>query len=266
MRPRSFCLMFASAFLVIPVSSAQSSAHRHSLSNHSNGQPIGNCSDLRIEFDDRAALVRSEEHTLTRAQAPVLKVQPQTNGGTQVVGWDKDTYSVTACKAVAPGSDAERLLSQISVAIENGKVSTRGPAGDGDWTVYLLVRAPRSAEIELETLNGPISVYDLDGKLTAHAHNGPISVKNFSGDADVSAQNGPISLEGSGGNVHIRTENGPISVDLKGPSWNGAGLSADAQNGPVTLTVPYGYLSGFVVETSNHTPMSCHASVCDNAR
>lgn len=267
MRPRSsFCLICASALLSLAFSRAQADSRRHSMSTHDGRQPVTDCSGLRLAFDDRAAVVRSEERTLTRAQAPVLKVQPHTNGGTQVVGWDNDGYSVTACKAVAPGSSAERLLSQITLAIENGSVSTHGPSGEEDWTVYLLIRVPKSADLDLETLNGPISLYDVDGKLTARAHNGPISVRNFSGEADVSAQNGPISLEGGSGNVHIRTENGPISVDLKGPSWNGAGLSADAQNGPVTLTVPNGYLSGFVVETSNHTPMSCHARICENAR
>src|SRR5205807_1515422 len=78
-----------------------------------------------------------------------------------------------------------------------------------DWTVYLLIRAPKSAVIDLDTMNGPISLYDVDGKLTAHAHNGPISLHNFSGHAEISAQNGPISLEGSRGNIGIKTENGP---------------------------------------------------------
>jgi DUF4097 and DUF4098 domain-containing protein YvlB len=158
------------------------------------------------------------------------------------------------------------MLSQITMSVENGTVSTKGPGDEEDWTVYLLIRAPKSAAVELDTENGPISLYDVNGKLTAHAHNGPISLRNFSGDADVSAQNGPISVEGSSGNVRVRTENGPINVELKGTSWNGAGLSADAQNGPVTLSVPSGYQSGFVVETRNYTPMSCKASVCDNAR
>src|SRR5439155_407609 len=240
----------------------------HSVNIHDGHRhPITDCSDLHIEFDDRDAVVRSETRTLSKAEAPVLKVHPHANGGTQVVGWDQNNYSVTACKAVAPGDDAERMLSQITMSMENGTVSTRGPSGEGDdWTVYLLIRAPKSAAIELETTNGPISLYDVDGKLTAHAHNGPISLHNFSGDAEVTAQNGPISMEGSSGNVRIRTENGPINVDLKGTSWSGSGLSADAQNGPVTLRVPSGFQTSFVVESTNHAPMSCHASICGSAR
>ncbi|PYT95922.1 MAG: hypothetical protein DMG36_01385 [Acidobacteria bacterium] len=268
MRLPALCLTFASALVAIGFSSAQAKSHDHSVNIHDGHRhPITDCSDLHIEFDDRDAVVRSETRTLSKAEAPVLKVHPHANGGTQVVGWDQNNYSVTACKAVAPGDDAERMLSQITMSMENGTVSTRGPSGEGDdWTVYLLIRAPKSAAIELETTNGPISLYDVDGKLTAHAHNGPISLHNFSGDAEVTAQNGPISMEGSSGNVRIRTENGPINVDLKGTSWSGSGLSADAQNGPVTLRVPSGFQTSFVVESTNHAPMSCHASICGSAR
>lgn len=268
MRPRTaLCLIFAVAVIGIGLSAAPAPPRHHSVNIHEGHRhPIADCSDLHIQFDDRDAVVRSEEHTLTKAEAPVLRVHPHRNGGTQVTGWDKDAYSVTACKAVASGNDAERMLSQIIVSVDNGTVSTRGPSDEDDWTVYLLIRAPKSAAIDLDTENGPISLYDVDGKLTAHAHNGPISLHSFSGDAEITALNGPISMEGSSGNVHIRTENGPIDVNLNGTTWNGSGLSADAQNGPVTLRVPSGFRSSFVVESTNHAPMSCRASICENAR
>jgi DUF4097 and DUF4098 domain-containing protein YvlB len=88
----------------------------------------------------------------------------------------------------------------------------------------------------------------------------------FFGYADVRAANGPITITGSSGNVRIHTENGPISINLQGTTWSGAGLTADAQNGPLTLSVPSDYKSSFSVESRNYSPMSCHASICDNAR
>jgi len=268
MRPHiDLRLIFGSILIVVGLSAAPAAPRHDWMSTFHGGKPAADCSDLRIRFDDRDAVVRSEEHTLTKAQAPVLKVHPHANGGTQVVGWDNLNYSVTACKAVEAGNDAERVLSQITMTIENGTVSTHGPSGeDRDWTVYLLIRAPKSAAIELETVNGPISLYNVDGKLTAHANNGPISLQNFSGDAEVTAQNGPISMEGSRGNIRIKTQNGPISVNLNETSWNGEGLTANAQNGPVTLRVPSGFQSSFVVEATNHAPMSCRASICGSAR
>ena len=267
-RRNFFFLISLSALLALGFTSARANRHRHSV-NISDGhkQPATECSELRIRFDDRDAVVRSEEHTLTKTEAAVLQIQPHSNGGVQVVGWDKETYSVTACKAAAGSGDAaEKILSQITMSIENGRISTSGPGDEEDWTVYLLIRTPKSASIDMETMNGPISLYDVDGKLTARAHNGPISLKNFSGDAEITAVNGPISLEGSSGSVRIHTENGPISVALAGKTWSGTGLSADAKNGPLTLMVPNDYQSSFVVESTDYAPVSCKASICDNAR
>jgi hypothetical protein len=230
-------------------------------------EPATSCSDLHVRFDDRDAVMQSEERTLTKADAPTLSVRPHKNGGVQVQGWDKDTYSVTSCKfASNEDGGAQRILAQMTLSVRNGEVSTSGPSDEGDWTNYLLIRAPKASVIDLETANGPLSLYSVDGKLTAHAINGPITLRDFSGDADVRATNGPISISGSSGNVRIHTENGPISINLKGTTWNGAGLTADAQNGPLTLSVPSDYKSSFSVESRNYSPMSCHASICEKAQ
>jgi len=242
--------------------------HRHSMSmSGGHREPVADCSDLHVRFDDRDAVMETEERTVTKAEAPTLRVHPHKNGGVQVQGWDKDTYSVTSCKfASNEDGGAQRILAQMTLSVKNGEVSTSGPGDDGEWTIYLLVRAPKAAAIDLETANGPLSLYSVDGKLTAHATNGPITLRDFSGDADVRAANGPITITGSSGNVRIHTENGPISINLKGTTWSGTGLTADAQNGPLTLSVPSDYKSSFSVESRNYSPMSCHASICDNAR
>jgi len=242
----------------------------HSRSMSMNGgdrEPASDCADLHVRFDHRDAATQTEERTLSKAEAPTLRVRPHANGGAQVQGWDKDTYSVTACKFAADyDGRAQRVLSQITLSAKNGEVSTNGPNDEEDWTVYLLIRAPKASVIDLETNNGPLSLYSVDGKVTARATNGPITLRDFTGDADVRAANGPISISGSSGNVRIHTENGPISINLKGTTWNGTGLTADAQNGPLTLSVPSDYKSSFSVESRNYSPMSCHASICDNAR
>src|SRR5258706_2565913 len=95
-----FFLISFSALLALGFTTARANRHHHSVNiSGSHKQPATDCSDLRIRFDDRDAVVRSEERTLTKSEAAVLQVQPHRNGGVQVVGWDKETYSVTACKA-----------------------------------------------------------------------------------------------------------------------------------------------------------------------
>lgn len=234
-------------------------------STHWGDGPAADCSDLHIRLNDERPTIESEERTVSRGEAPVLRVHEVENGGVQVHGWEKDTYSVTACKA-AVGGDAARLLSQIKLAVQGGEVSVSGPHGEhNDWTVFLLIRTPRSADIEVTAHNGPVSFYTVDGKITTRATNGPISMKDCSGEADISAQNGPISFSGTSGKLRLHTQNGPITVSL-GSNWDGSELVADAVNGPLTLRVPSGFHSSFLVQSNGHSPVSCHASICADAR
>src|SRR6266446_10531233 len=192
-------------------------------STHWGDGPATDCSDLHIRLDGERPTIQSEERTVSKAEAPVLRVHEVENGGVQVQGWDKDAYSVTACKA-AVGGDAARLLSQIKLAVQGGEVSVSGPHGDReDWTVYLLIRTPRSADIEVTAHNGPVSFYTVDGKITTRATNGPISMKDCSGEANISAENGPISFSGTSGKLRLHTQNGPISVAGRELGWFGAG-------------------------------------------
>jgi DUF4097 and DUF4098 domain-containing protein YvlB len=259
-------LLVTGALSVQAAAVPKTSHHRSmSVSGDEDG-PVADCGGLHIRFDNRAAAVRSEERTMGKPQGP-LHVESEVNGGVQVQGWDKDSYSVTICKAVdASRNDPEQIFSQIHLSAENDRVSVSGPSDHDNWTVFLLVRAPRSAHLDLHAKNGPLSIYDLDAQLTARAVNGPISLRGFSGEAEISAVNGPIDLTGNSGKLRLHTENGPISVALKGDSWKGSGLEADAQNGPLTLRVPRNYQSGVLVESNGNSPMSCRASVCDEAR
>src|SRR5215468_10451637 len=94
--------------------------HSHNISTRGH-EPAASCNDLRIEFDGRDAAVQSEERSFSKAEAPVLRATGESNGGVQVVGWDKDNYSVTLCKAVAPGS--ESLFAQIKLNAGSSGVS-----------------------------------------------------------------------------------------------------------------------------------------------
>ena len=263
--PAMPALPAAPAIPAEPAAPVWENRHFWSGSTHWGDGPAADCSDLHIRLNDERPTIESEERTVSKGEAPVLRVREIENGGIQVHGWDKDTYSVTACKA-AVGGDAARLLAQIKLAVQGGEVSVSGPHSDrDDWTVYLLIRTPRSADIEVTAHNGPVSFYTVDGKITTRAANGPISMKDCSGEADISAENGPISFSGASGKLRLHTQNGPITVSL-GSNWDGSELVADAVNGPLTLRVPSGFHSSFLVESNGHSPVSCHASICSDAR
>src|SRR5258708_20012330 len=121
-----FFLISFSALLALGFTTARANRHHHSF-NISSGhrQPATDCSDLRIRFDDQDAVVRSEQRILTKAEAAVLQVHPHSNGGVQVVGWDKETYSVTPYKAAAASGAAGKSLPQTPLSITAPTVSSK---------------------------------------------------------------------------------------------------------------------------------------------
>ena len=205
------------------------------LSDHSDAATT--CDDLHVVFDGENPVMDSEERTLTKSEASVLHIDNLVNAGVQARGWDKDTYSVTACKfADRKERNAKELLSQIKMSISGGHVSVSGLETNHErWAVQLLVRTPRGANLEIKTQNGPASFSEVDGKIFVRAQNGPVSMSNCTGEADIASQNGPISISGKSGKLKLHTENGPISVALQSPNWTEGGLVADAVNGPVSL-------------------------------
>lgn len=265
-RGKFFALGAAAVIAAAAVRPALAHArHSPNVSMRGDG-PAADCGALHITFDGRDAVVQSEERTFTRAEAPTLRVRADANGGLQVQGWDRDAYSVSLCKAAAPGSAAETRLPQVKLSLTGGELAVAGASHDEDMTTFLLIRAPKAAALDMHVENGPMSLYRADGKITGRAVNGPVSATGCTGELDLAADNGPVSSEDNSGTLRLRSQNGPIDVSLRGEQWVGSGLDAHTENGPVTLRLPHGYKSGVLVESAGHGPVSCHASVCSEAR
>ncbi len=218
---------------------------------------INDCNQLRVTIDDQPA-IRAEE-IVSIGTPRSLVIEAPENGGIHVLGSQSDGYEVKACKAAA----SEGALRNIRVSVNGNKVTADGP-GDDRWVVYFLVRAPRSATLELRSHNGPIALQAFNGTVTANAVNGPISLKE-SGTLNIETVNGPISLDGGSGTTKLNATNGPITVKLRGTSWDGS-LDAHTENGPVALKMPAAFRSGVVIASEGRGPVSCHAEACRQAR
>jgi len=238
----------------------------HALSIDSDA-PASGCSGVHIHFNGLETARAEETLTLPRAQARGLVLSGSPHGGVAVRGTDASDFAITACKVAAGDSagEAAALLPKIALRNAGGRISIEGP-DDGSWTGFLIVAAPRDADFAIEGTNGPISASSLAGTISIRIENGPLSLNGLSGTLSVDAVNGPVTLKQGSGDVRIRAANGPVSVTLSGTRWEGKGLDADAQNGPLTLRLPDGYASSVRVETSSHSPLSCRAAACDNAR
>lgn len=269
----------AGASVVLPLVFATATlAHGSTNVSIDSDRKVESCGDVRITFDFREAERAEDSFTIPAAQAP-FRVELPANSAIRVAGWDRNEFSVTACKAARDAGS----LAAIRVTPDGSGLGFAGPRGE-DWLVFLIVRAPRNAALDLAAKNGSIGVDGTSGRINARTTNGPIEISTSSGEVQASATNGPIALDGctgrgearavngpisiSGrsGTYRLNTENGPISVDLEADRWTNGTLEARAVNGPLNLKLPETYRSGVVVESLGHGPVSCPASACRAAR
>ena len=241
---------------------------------------VRSCSDVRVRFGRRDA-ARSEQALSSAGPRGPLVVKLEQNWGAWFYGGDRRDWSVLACKA----AENPETLAQVTASFDRGELATRGPSSASDrWLVFYIIQAPRNAEVDAETSNGPLSFDGVVGKLKARGHNGPIafhgcsgtidaavengplSLDGVSGDVTARADNGPISISGGSGNIQAKASNGPISVRLAGDTWRDGRLDAQSVNGPLSLRIPEGYRSRAVVESAGRSPFQCRAAACTGAR
>lgn len=206
--------------LVAPVASLRA--------QESDDEWLENCRDGGGDWGSRVRHCEIRETGMKPSKGP-LSVEPGTNGGIEIIGWNRDSIGVTARIQVnaRTSDDAEAIARDIKIEASNGVVRAtggRGPYGrHQNWSIYFVVMVPRRTDLTLSTQNGPLSVSDVAGSM------------------NLETQNGPLSLSGVGGDVHASAQNGPLTVELLGTRWEGTGLDAQSQNGPAELEIPDNY-------------------------
>ncbi len=255
----------AAVAAVLALGCAQAQTKRHNLSVNV-GENAATCADVQVKTDGALAQA-AERFTL---QGGSIQVDGGSGGAIHVTAADRADYAVEACRfAVADDqSTAQQAISGIAVTHAGWHVEAHGPGFAGNntqWQVYFLVQAPRNGSVELNTVNGPISVRGVGGTVKVKAVNGPLSVQDCGGVVDAQTTNGPISFTGQGGDVKLTAVNGPVSIKLAGDVWNGAKLDASAMNGPVHLIAPDTFRTSVRLEQNGEAPFSCKAAMCSSA-
>lgn len=246
------------------ISGNRSRGNNLNISTHGSGET---CADLNVTSNGELAQA-TEKFTLSRGEAPTLELNAGDHGAVTVRGWKQSEYTVEACK-IAVAEDrgtAESLLRSIAVSHSAGRFGYAGPSADnGNWQVFLIIHAPDSASLDLETKNAPVSIADVNGNIKVRATNGPLAIRGSTGNIDAQSTNGPISFDGEGGEVHLHAQNGPISVKVQKDIWQGSALEARTVSGPMSVSLPAAFQSGVRVETSGHAPLSCQHEACTHA-
>jgi hypothetical protein len=222
------------------------------------------CSRMQSSFGTAqvAHAVRHERIPMTGT----LDVRPGGNGGVRIEPGTGSTYAITAC--ITAGGDtaeeAQRIADAVTLSVAGNRVRAAGPETGRRWNVQLIVEAPRGAQIDVETQNGPIGIRGVDGSITARAANGPIGLTDLTASVRAVAVNGPISIRGGRGNMDVETQNGPISVEFQGTRWEGE-LNGRAKNGPLSIRMPEGFDGSLEVTSDRRSPWNCRIEACAGA-
>jgi hypothetical protein len=264
---RFFAAAALGALWLLSAGQTAHAARNYNLSIDSNNAE--RCADLKVTSRDGEVAQVNDSVTLGPRELSTLEIEDGAGRAmVRVRAWDRPDYQVETCKmAVAENrAAAETLARGINVSRSAGRLTTTGPStNDGSWQVYFLVRAPKNANLDLQTKNGPIHVEGIAGNVKVRATNGPLALKNCGGTIDAHTTNGPISFSGNSGDVKLTAQNGPVALELTGESWTGPQLDARTVNGPVSISVPENYRSGVRLQTSGHSPLSCNIGACRTA-
>lgn len=155
------------------------------------------------------------------------------NGGIIVQGWDGPGVRIRAkVQSWAPtAAAAQAQVQRITIHSDQNALRASAAPGDRSWAVSYEVFVPRRTTLTLTTVNGGITLANLQARITFRA------------------VNGGVTLAGLGGQVTGTTVNGGLNIWLSGQQWEGTGLDVATTNGGITWQIPPHYSAQLVTST-----------------
>lgn len=183
------------------------------------------CSEKFSFFTDSVCEVR--ELTINETWE-MIRIDANPNGSIKVEGWEKDSILIKVKVEASARSKkkAAEILSEIEIDADSNKIHADGPTGFNTnqyWSVSYHIMAPVKSNLNLNSVNGGISINNINGEISAKTVNGGIALEKISGDVEVSAVNGGITAA------------------LDGDRWQGKGITANTTNGGIKFIVPEKY-------------------------
>jgi len=180
------------------------------------------------------------------------------NGSVTVESWDRSQVRIQAVKYADRGSreSAQSILDQIEIRITEapGSIDVRTITprrsdsssfwgwmkGDGgNYGVTYTIMVPRTANLDVETINGRVVVRGVSGAMDLESTNGRIEVHDGAGRVEASTTNGRIYAQlrsVSPGGMRFATTNGSVEVEL--PDSVAADLDVSTTNGSIKTDFP----------------------------
>ncbi|RKY88167.1 hypothetical protein DRQ09_03320 [candidate division KSB1 bacterium] len=98
-----------------------------------------------------------------------------------------------------------------------------------NYTVDLSLIIPEESDVDLESTNGTIEVYNISGEVSAESLNGKIIIKNVVGKIYAKSLNGRVSILKAKGRIDCESLNREIRIEDSSCEW----IKAESMNGKI---------------------------------
>ena len=188
------------------------------------------------------------------------------NGSVEVTAWDEERVQLIAEKQASASSTsrAQEAVKKVKIEVnqtansleiktydpfrKRGKGISRLLSGDFvSVSVTYTLMVPRKTDLNLETVNGTISIEEVKGAHASRTVNGAIKVNRASGSFDGKTTNGSIKVEleevEPSSWVSLKTVNGSVNLSL--PPEVRADVRVRTVNGSISTDFPLEVLGRF---------------------
>ena len=172
--------------------------------------------------------------TMAAPAGQPLRVNADPNGGITVHGWDGPNVRIRAKVQAWSNTEAEATARarRITIGTANNTIRAAEPDQEKNWSVSYEIFVPRTTALALNTVNGGISLDNLQASITFETTNGGINLANL------------------GGSVKGETTNGGVNITLSGSTWEGKGLDVATTNGGIHWKLPRTYSAQLYTSTN----------------
>jgi DUF4097 and DUF4098 domain-containing protein YvlB len=239
-------------------------------------------------------IVSRETKTFKVGGVPVVQLDTF-DGAIEVHSWDKNEVEVE----IERRAMEQALVDEIKVTAEQDGdrivLKVTGPSRRRGFegiqvgvhfspSARLRVALPRKSQLVAKSGDGAINVEDVNGKITLNTNDGSIRATRLAGEimvrsgdgsirmdriegtVDVETVDGSITMEAKPTALHAKTSDGSIRMQIEPESTMSGDWDVQTEDGSVTLTLPTSFNGQLDAETRDGAVRASHPALSDESR
>jgi len=151
-------------------------------------------------------------------------------GDIEVKSWENEKVEVKALIQVKSEEESQKLLDEIKILInttdDRVEIEVDYPEKEEnrsfwdllfggkkhEFRISFWLTVPKISNLDMNTTNGEINIYDIEGKVFSKSTNGSIQLENISGNTELRTTNGSVNTKNVIGDIDVKTTNGKIVI------------------------------------------------------